>query len=273
MRAHLGGVQVWVALHEQGRSTSNNRGGEAGARVRGGPVVAVGAGGKPGAVGSQRERNCALCGQCGAGDADGVAGECLRVFAGGDGEHGGRVRGEDGVALRALAGFVAGCGDDHHAFGLSAGKSNVQGLGVDTLGELGRLAGDDGDVDDVGAFVDGVVDSVGKRGQRACAGVVAFAVAVVRGGLADGDELRVRGNAVGFPGDDAGDDGAVRVAVGKGVGVVVVDKVAARDKVGELGVRVDAGVDDGDAHPSAGGEAVRACDWIGARLAGLLIDV
>ena len=148
---------------------------------------------------------------------------------------------------------------DNHAYSnatfadlLGALEGGGDAGGVDTRGEFGLQAGHDGDVEHARALVERVVHGLRERLQVPGVRVLA---AGVRGGLPDGDDLRLGRDAERASGNDAGDRGAVVVAVLQGV---VGHEVPARAQVRDVRVRRHPGVDDGDAHAFARGKAAQA---------------
>lgn len=112
-------------------------------------------------------------------------------------------------------------------------------------------AGHDGHVDHPRALIQRVVDGGCQglhrsgRGEFCAVSPGIPRGAVVRGGLPDRHDLRIRGYADVGASDDAGDDGAVDVAVKKRLGVFRGDKIRAGHELIELRVRGYACIDDG----------------------------
>jgi len=79
----------------------------------------------------------------------------------------------------------------------------------------------------------------------------------MRAGLADGADLSAWGDANIVPGDDAGDDGAVQVAISVRIRFFRSDQVRACGEIRQLIVVGNAGIDDGYLYALARGKGMQ----------------
>ncbi|OFL60667.1 hypothetical protein HMPREF2760_09280 [Corynebacterium sp. HMSC065D07] len=134
-------------------------------------------------------------------------------------EDGFGFRGKDHVILFTAAGRrVSRRRHNHHPSPFRALQRRVQGGTIDPRGGLRWNARHHGDVDDLSTRADGVFDGGSQAGQRAGPGAVRLTIVrrwgpVVRAGLPDGVDFRIRGHAEVLACDDAGHHRPVQVAV------------------------------------------------------------